>query len=158
MGGGGTMRPAQPGSLATLHYCAIKDVQDLTQLNFTQVSRPTESDVIDMIARIAAEIDGVCQAAGYVVPITATQAVAMLRTYNTMGAAVMAWHAGYVSDTLPARVEYWERTYRDFLTRIRNGQQQLPGESASSDEDIDFAIAPTLRRDNYWSRPPGSAT
>ena len=136
-------------------YCDVSDVQQLMQVTFSTTSRPTATDAEDLIANISAEIDGVCQAAGYEVPVTGTQAIAMLKLYNTYGAAVACWHAGFITDDLLPRVEYWQTAYRDFLSRLKNGLQQLPGASITGEEDIDFDIVPMVSRDNYWSRPAG---
>jgi hypothetical protein len=111
--------------------------------------RPVVDDAQEIVDNVAAEIDGVCQAAGYTVPVSDTAAVAMLKHYNQLGAAVAIWHAGWVSEDAPARVDYWERTYTAFLTRIRKGEQQLPGLSPQSDIDAAFAIAQTPPRSWY---------
>jgi hypothetical protein len=134
-----------------MSYCALSDVQGLMQATFSATSRPTADEVDSIITNIAAEIDGVAQAAGYEVPVTTAQAIAMLKTYNAYGAAVAAWHAGFISDALPPRVEYWNTSYRDFLSRLRKGEQQLPGASITGEEDIAFEIAPQYQRDSYWS-------
>lgn len=132
-------------------YCTLEDVQRLMQVTFSNTGRPTAEDVNGIIDDISAEIDGVAQATGYVVPITTAQALSMLRSYATYGAAVAAWHAGWVDQSLLPRVEYWTNTYSAFLSRLKNGQQELPGASADEADDVDFETVPMVRRDNYWS-------
>jgi len=132
-------------------YCTVKDVQDLTGQRYEVNSRPSSIEVQSAIDTVAAELDGVAQAAGYSVPVTGAAGVALLKRYNIFGAAVSAWHTGIVQDDEPARVTYWNEQYTAFIGRLRRGEQQLPGESADAEEDIAFAIAPHPQRDAYWS-------
>jgi len=133
-------------------YSTVANVEKLMQVNFTHGSgRPTYEDVEEMIDDVAADLDGVAQAAGYTVPITSTSGVALMRKYNTYGAAVAAWHAGFVSDTEPARVEFWRSQYEQFIARLRRGEQQLPSEEPESDLDPVFEIVEHPPRDRYWT-------
>lgn len=132
-------------------YCEVADVEKLMGAQFPLSGRPSKEDVEQMIADAAADLDGVAQAAGYDTPVTGISAVALMKRYNTCGAAVAAWHAGYVSEAEPARVEYWRTEYRDFITRLRKGEQDLPGETSASDLDAAFDIVPATRRDPYWT-------
>ncbi len=131
-------------------YCAVKDVEDLLGTKFSHDSRPPVREVEAMITTTEAELDGVAQAAGYTVPITGTQGVALLKRYAIFGAGVAAWHTMIVDTDEPARVTYWREQYDAFIGRLRRGEQQLPGESADSEEDIAFEIAPHPQRDNFW--------
>lgn len=133
-------------------YCTVADVEELMGTTFAADSRPTTTEVSDSIDTVAAELDGVAQAAGYSVPVTGAAAVTLLKRYNIFGAAVSAWHSGIIGDDEPARVTYWNEQYQNFLARLRRGEQQLPGESADSEEDIAFAVVPTAQRDGYWSK------
>jgi len=135
-----------------MSYCTVTDVETLMQIKFSLNSRPNLKQVKEIIAAVAAELDGVVQAAGYTVPVTATAAKAVLTRENTLGAACECWHAGYISDTAPARAEYWCEQYAAFLNRLRKGEQQLPGLTPTSDLDPAFAIAPQVARDPYWGR------
>jgi hypothetical protein len=133
-------------------YCTLDQVETLMGITFGPTSRPADADVDDMISRVAAEIDGVAQSAGYDVPVGAPEAMTMLASYNAYGVAAAAWHAGFISDAPQPRVDFWERTYTSFLQRLKAGTQQLPGAPRQSELEIGFAVAPVFRRDNYWSR------
>ena len=132
-------------------YCEVADVEALMNQEFFIEGQPSITDVEEIIDDVAADLDGIAQAAGYTVPVTGAQAVKLMKKYNTYGAAVAAWHAGYVSDTAPARVEYWERTYTAFLSRLRRGEQQLPAEDPTSDLDPVFEVVQHPPRDKYWT-------
>lgn len=134
-----------------MSYCAVSDVERLMGIKFTATSRPATDDVSAFIDHAAADLDGVAQSAGYTVPVTGTQAVALMKRYNVYGAAVAAWHAGFVSDDLPPRVEYWDTQYNNFIARLRRGEQELPGADSESDTDPFFGIAPAVPRDEYWT-------
>lgn len=131
-------------------YCDIADVETLMQLKFSLNSRPNRYQAADIIEDVAAELDGVAQAAGYTVPVTSTAALGVMRRENMYGAACALWHAGYISDTAPARAEYWCTQYNDFLSRLRKGEQQLPGLLPVSDADPAFSVVPLMPRDPYW--------
>lgn len=133
-------------------YSTVADVETLMQIKFSLNSRPNREQVEDILEAIAAELDGVAQAAGYTVPVMATAAKAVMARENTLGAACECWHAGYVSDTAPARAEYWCTQYNDFLNRLRKGEQQLPGLLPVSDLDPACRIVPLVPRDPYWGR------
>ena len=130
-------------------YCLITDVQRITGLTFTLTSRPTIEQADAVIDDIAADLDGVLQAAGYTVPVTATQALGTLKRYNELGASCDCWHGAYQSQDAPARVARWCGQYDEFLKRIRMGQQQLPGLDPESDLDPAFDIVPQPPRDGY---------
>jgi hypothetical protein len=132
-------------------YCTVADVERLMGTKFTIDSRPSTADVDEAIDGVSADLDGAAQASGYTVPVTGVQAVALMKRYNRYGAACTAWHTGYVSDTLPPRVEHWCSTYRDFLKALREGKVQLPGEEPESDLDPVFAIVQQPPRDRYWT-------
>lgn len=134
-----------------MSYCSVDHVAARTGFTYSATSKPTYDEVVEIIANIAAEMDGVLQAAGYTVPVAGAQAVAMLKHYNVLGAAYQAWHAGVSGTDRFPKVEAWQTDYRDFLSRIRKGEQQLPGISPLSDIDAAFGIVPTTRRDYYWS-------
>ena len=112
-------------------YCTVAEVQALTGITYSSITRPTTTEVTEFVSDVAAEIDGVLQAAGYALPITDSAALNLLGRYNKFGAAVQAWHAGFNSNDEPPRVEYWRTAYEAFLNRIRKGEQELPGEGES---------------------------
>lgn len=130
-------------------YCTVDDVQKLIQLTFTLSGRPTMSEVGDIITNIDSRLDGVAQASGYTVPVTGTAALALMKTASVYGVACAVWHAAYVSDTPPARVDYWCQEYRDFLRGLRKGEIQLPGQDPESDLDPVFAIVQHPARDSW---------
>jgi hypothetical protein len=120
------------------------------QATIKQAGTPSRADALEIVEDTAAELDGIAQAAGYAVPVTNTQAVALMKRYNRLCAAVAVWHAGFVSDTAPARVDYWNDQCEGFKTRLRKGEQELPGLDPLSDIDPAFAISTFPNRDNYW--------
>ena len=131
-------------------YCTLGDLEALMRINFTAATDPTATEVEQMITDIAAEIDGVLQAAGYTVPVTAAQAVQYLRKMNTFGAGPEAWYAYAMMDSEPPNVAYWRARYERFLEDIREGKLQLPGLEPLGEEQAYFGIAPGIQRDSYW--------
>jgi hypothetical protein len=134
-------------------YCTVENVQAVMQTTFSHSSGfPLYDDVQEYVDTVSSNLDGVLQAAGYTVPVTAADAVALLKRYNTFGAACQAYHAGYrTEDILPPHAEYWCQEYRDFLSRIRKGEQQLPGLEPEGDIDPVFMIVQTPPRDRYFT-------
>lgn len=132
-------------------YCTYSDVDALMSVTHDTTTTPTAVTVTDFCADISAELDGVMQAVGYVVPITGATGLALLNSYATMGAAVRAWHAGFQSSNAPANVEYWDTTYRDFLMRLKKGDQTIPDETTEDGTSTPhaFSVAPKAAR--YWS-------
>ncbi len=132
-------------------YCTVAQVEDLMQTKFTSVGKPPKARVEEIVDEVSGELDGVIEAAGYTLPITATAALALLRRYNTYGAAAAAWHAGFILEKDMPRVVYWNEEYQNFLSRLRRGEQYLPGISNDDASDYPaFGIAPAVRRENYW--------
>ena len=132
-------------------YCDVADVEQTMRLTISIDGNPNRADVEEFIDDVAAELDGIAQAAGYTVPVTTTQAVALMKRYNRICAAVATWHAGYISDNSPARVEYWHEQCEGFKNRLRKGEQQLPGLTPTSDLDPAFGIHTFPNRDAYWT-------
>lgn len=132
-------------------YCTYSDVDALMSITHGASTKPTSTSVTDFCADVSAELDGVLQAVGYVVPITGATGLALLNSYATMGAAVKAWHAGFQSQTAPANVEYWDRTYTDFLKRLKAGDQTIPDEEIGDGTaaSVGFSVRPIARR--YWA-------
>ena len=134
-------------------YCTVENVQSVMQTQFSHNSGyPTYEDVEGFVDTVASNLDGVLQAAGYTVPVTAVKAVELLKRYNEFGAACQAYHASYYpEDVLPPRAEYWCQEYKDFLSRIRKGEQQLPGLEPEGDIDPVFMTVQTPPRDRYFT-------
>ena len=134
-------------------YCTPEDVEGLMQARFTVNTRPSAPDADMIVDNIAADLDGIAQAAGYTVPVTATQAKALMKRYNTLGAACECWHSGWRSDAqTPPNVEYWCNTYTDFIKRLRAGEQQLPGINPESNTDGYFIARPQIPRDGWLTQ------
>lgn len=133
-------------------YSTVADVEKLMGITFTISGRPSTDDVDEAIISVAADLDGAAQAAGYTVPVTGASAIALMKRYNTFGAACQAWHTGYVSQTIAPRADFWCTSYRDFLKALRDGKTQLPGEEPESDLDPVFGIVQQPPRDRYWTR------
>jgi hypothetical protein len=131
-------------------YCTVEDLEKEMQLTVSIGGRPDREDVEAIITDVAAELDGIAQAAGYTVPVTNSQAVALLKRYNTVCACVSVWHSGFISDAAPARVEYWDKQCEAFKMRLKKGEQQLPGLTPTSDIDPVFSIVAFPNRDRYW--------
>lgn len=126
-----------------MSYCTVPEVETLMSLKFTSSSKPTTAKVEELIADVAGKMDGVIEAAGYTLPITAAAALALLKRYNEYGVAAAAWHAGYITDADMPRVTYWHTEYKDFLSRLRKSEQTLPAETSEYDDIAEpaFTIA-----------------
>jgi len=132
-------------------YCTRAQLQGLMDQTFAATSSPTATEVEQMIDDVASEIDGVLRAAGYSTPVTATNALPLLRRMNQFGAAPSAFHGSALTDTEPARVKYWREAYDAFLVRIRKGEQYLPDlDPEEADDEFAFGIAPGIQREEYW--------
>jgi hypothetical protein len=134
-------------------YCTVEDVQSNMQTKFSHNSGfPRYDDVQGYVDGVAAEMDGILQAAGYAVPVTAAAAVDMLKRQNILGASCQAYHAGYrTDDILPPNAEYWCQAYNDFITRLEEGVLQLPGLTPEGPGDPVFMIVQTPPRDRYFT-------
>lgn len=122
------------------------------QISFSASTKPTSYDADSIVENIAADLDGIAQASGYTVPVTGTQAKALMKRYNILGAACECWHSGYRSDAqLPPNASYWCDSYKAFVDRLRKGQQQLPGLDPVSDIDPVFTVVHFPQRDEYFS-------
>ena len=123
-------------------YCTVPEVETLMSLKFTSASKPTTAKVEELIADIEGEMDGVIEAAGYALPIGGTSALALLKRYNEYGVAAAVWHSGFITENDIPRVAYWHQEYKDFLMRMRKGDQFLPGAvTESGPGDPAFTIA-----------------
>jgi hypothetical protein len=132
-------------------YCTTVQVEELMGIKFMSTSRPATNKVTETIDEVAGEIDGVLTAAGYDLPIAGVASLQLLRRYNTFGAAAACWHTGYATDNSIPRVEYWQQEYKDFLSRMRRGEQYLPDVDLDDDTSSPaFGVAPAAQRDQYW--------
>lgn len=125
-----------------MSYCTVPEIETLMSIKFTSASKPTAEKVLELIDDVSGEMDGVIEAAGYSLPVSGTAALALLKRYNEYGAAAAAWHAGFITDADMPRVTYWHQEYKDFLMRMRKGDQFLPGTTTESGPgDAAFTIA-----------------
>jgi len=116
----------------TTTYCAVDDVQALlnsasgTGLTIGAGSVPTTTQVEGFIDQVAAEVDSVLTGAGYTVPVTGTNDIAMLKRYVAQKAAAKTYDAGYggFSDA-PHRILEWEEEYKTFLSRLIDRSMRL---------------------------------
>lgn len=92
-------------------YASIQNVQarDPT-LVFTATSTPNASQVAQFIEDTAAELDGILAARDFSVPVptTATQAFALLRSYNALGANALVQEASPTSRSRDQARALWE--------------------------------------------------
>ncbi len=118
-------------------YCSLADVEGQTGFKYDAESQPSRTEARNTISGVAAEIDGVLEAAGYDVPVptSATRALTMLKFYNTIGAAYRLWHSDVRGpETFPA-AQSWELDFRTFLENLAAGKMKLPG---LADDDASF--------------------
>ncbi len=128
-------------------------VTEMTGDPYTVGSQPTLAQVLDMLSRRYAEINGVLKARGYTVPATGSNDVAMLAHYEAMGAAVLAWDARYHSSQDFPNVKRWSEEYQNFLARLRRGEQDLVDQVSAGDDEPYFEIGRAIRRDDYTLQP-----
>jgi hypothetical protein len=100
---------------------------------FDTDTEPTLAQATATIDQVEAEINGVLKAAGYTtVPATGTASVNLLRMYVETEAAYKIYTQIYGVNELPPAVRAWHVDYREFLARLRRGEQYLPDESPKS--------------------------
>jgi hypothetical protein len=137
-------------------YCVEADVEGLTALAIDTTSKPSSIELLTIIASIAAEIDGVLKAVGYTTPATGVNDVALLRNYNCLGASYRAWHAAVRGTDRFPNVESWEKDYRDFLARIRKGEQSLIDQTLT--DGLPSALGTiALKKDDGYSQASGQS-
>lgn len=113
----------------TAAYCTIADIEAHTGLGFSADKQPSRTEVNRMISGVAREIDGALQAAGYTLPIGVafTDALEMLKFYNTLGASYRAWYGAQRGTSVFPAVVSWRDDYRDFLKALKKNEMALPG-------------------------------
>jgi len=132
-------------------YCTVEDIQALLQAKFSTEGTPSSSDVEEIIEDVAAELDGLLQAAGYTVPVTSPAgAVRLLKKMNRFCAAVPVWHSSYVEGQAPVRVDSWAKQCEGFKKLIVEGKIQLPGVDPEGPNDPVFDLTAFPNRDGYW--------
>ena len=139
-------------------YCAVSDVQAMMGQTFSTTSKPTVAEVTAAIDETAAELDGVASAAGYNVPVSGDASTLIMKRMNAYGASVNAWHSGVIADNEPARVIYWREQYANFITRLRKGEQTLPGDTPTASPNTGFSVS-MKRADGFATyNPNGEAS
>jgi len=107
-------------------YAASSDVQELiAQFTISGTSKPTSTQLTDIIAQIAGEIDTVLGARGITVPVTTpAHFLVRLEALNAYGAAAGTLKSMFPdatgADETPAYA-FWERRYRDGLAELKDG-------------------------------------
>lgn len=138
-------------------YAAIADVtarlQNWPTLSaFSDSSKPTEAQVTAFINQIEGEVNGVLSAEGYeTVPATGADDVALLKMYVADKVAAKVWGVVYAGTDMPAVVKLWHEDYKDFLARLRRGEQHLPNQQPQSEDEPVFGIVRHPERDDTFT-------
>lgn len=115
-------------------YCEATDVQALNthRPTYATTTKPTLAQVEGFITNVAAELNAVISGRGYTTPIDDTEALKVLKQYNSCGAAAMAEEAA--TSVSAGRSEHtdslWEK-YQDGLKLIKTGAVKLGAEATS---------------------------
>lgn len=134
-------------------YATADDVQTLIpDVPFDGASMPTSVEVVAWLSQVEAMINGVLSAQGYAtVPATGTNDVLMLRGVVAQRVAAMAWLAAYNADEAPAKVSLWNSEFKEFMNRLRQGQQYLVDQQPQGDSEPVFLIVRQPSRDDYFT-------
>ena len=134
-------------------YATADDVQALIpRLEISTTSTPTTAEVEAFITQIEAAINGVLSAQGYAsIPATGTNDVEMLRGYVSAEVAARVWLSFFVSQDAPAKVTIWHDDFRDFMNRLRQGQQHLVDQLPQGDTEAVFAVVRHPTRDDFFT-------
>lgn len=119
---------------------------------FSASTRPTDSDVDDMIEQIEGEINGVLSAQGYqTVPATGSSDIKLLKRYVVTKVGAMVWRVVFSEDDAPSHIKRWEEDYAEFLKRLRMGQQYLIDQQPLGEDQPYFQIVRHPTRDDYFT-------
>lgn len=137
-------------------YAVIADVEALLKRTgrtpFSVSTNPTIDQVNELIEDIEAEINGVLTAQGYTtVPASSSSDIKLLKRYNSEKVAAAVWGIIYAEDDFPAHVKAWRDDYAAFLSRLRRGEQDLPGQQPQGDDDVGFFIVRHPTRDALFT-------
>lgn len=134
-------------------YASVVDVQALIpELDISDFSKPSAVEVEALIAQACGEVDGVLRAQGYAtVPATGANDLALLRGYVARYAAAHAYLAAFLKDEPPYKVKAWIEAWRDFIARLRRGEQQLVDQDSQGENDAVFGFVPPVVRDDYFT-------
>lgn len=134
-------------------YASVADVQALLpEFEISATSKPTASEVESIIAQASGEVDGVLRAQGYAsVPATGANDLALLRGHVARYTAAHTYLAAFLKDEPPYKVKAWIEGWRDFIARLRRGEQQLIDQASEGESDAVFGFVPPVARDDYFS-------
>ena len=132
-------------------YCEVSDVELILKKEYGQSTQPTKARVTQICTNVSAELDGYMAAAGYTVPVTATEALPILQSISEKCAAVQAWHESRDTDAAFPKIQTWTDECSAFKMALRKGEAWLPGLTPESDFEAAFGIAPTIPRDTYFT-------
>jgi len=126
-------------------YCTMAGPRTwMPHRTFNSTSRPTLAQAEQMIKDVAHEIDATLRSLGFApCPITDSEGIKLLRTYNAYGAAALILDGSYSADGegSPLAERLYER-YQDGLTKLRRGQV-VPGQAGRSPRS---AVRPSEHR------------
>lgn len=134
-------------------YATVADVQALIpELTIGAASKPSTTEVEGFITQIEAAINGVLSAQGYsAIPATGANDVQLLKGYVSTKVAALTWLAGFLQDTPPGKVTIWTEDFREFMNRLRQGQQHLVDQLPQGDTEAVFGIVRHPTRDDYFT-------
>ncbi|MFA5608407.1 MAG: hypothetical protein WDA07_14760 [Leucobacter sp.] len=142
-------------------YATTADVQSLVRsksgagVTIGPTTEPSATEVEGWLDQVSAEIDGILRSQGYeAAPATGANDLLLLKRYVAEKAAAMTWHAYYgavAGDVVPARVKRWEEDYREFVARLRRGEQHLVDQSPEGEADPVFGSVDHPSRDDYFT-------
>ncbi len=134
-------------------YADVADVQALIpEFTIGSTSEPSTSQVEDFITQHEGEINGVLTAQGYdSIPATGSNDVALLEGYVSRKVAALVWVTAFLDDDPPWKIKDWVTSYREFLNRLRQGQQHLVDQLPQGDDGPVFGIVRHPTRDDYFT-------
>jgi len=139
-------------------YATTDTVQALIpEFTMTTTSKPTLAEADTMLDQVEGEVNGVLAAQGYSsIPATGDNDVKMLGGYVSKKAASDVWLAAFMDDDPPYHIKEWRTEWRDFIARLRRGEQDLIDQNPQGDQDVYFAIVRTPTRDTLFTNRSGT--
>lgn len=139
------------------NYAVIADITARLQnwptlSSFGEATRPTQAQVEGFITQIEGEINGVLSAEGYAtVPASGAGDVQLLKMYTADKVAAKVWGVVFGGAEMPAQIKQWHEDYRDFIARLRRGEQHLPDQQPQSEDEPVFGIVRHPERDDTFT-------
>jgi hypothetical protein len=140
--------------MATDHYCTVLDVNVLApQVPFTDTSKPSLSQVTDIIEDVALEMDARLANIGYTVPVVSgAKSLKLLRricAYGALGLAQLSRDTGVSTAVSASGKEVdniWTKRYQDRLDWLADAENpfELPDAPRTGDA-VDKDQADVLR-------------